>query len=78
MMSDMFGDLMEDFEDTDENNPGSKISRGDAVVASMISGQLRANTSSLSRVIAETTDVNSRTKKLFPMRNLLRVKDKLV
>ena len=63
MMSDMFGDMMEDFEDTDENNPGSKISRGDAVVASMISGQLRANTSSLSRVIAETTDVQLKNQK---------------
>ena len=63
MMSDMFGDLMEDFEDTDEENPGSKISRGDAVVASMISGQLRANTSSLSRVIAETTDVQLKNQK---------------
>ena len=63
MMSDMFGDLMEDFDDTDEENPGSKISRGDAVVASMISGQLRANTSSLSRVIAETTDVQLKNQK---------------
>jgi len=63
LMSDMFGDMMEDFEDTDENNPGSKISRGDAVVASMISGQLRANTSSLSRVIAETTDVQLKNQK---------------
>lgn len=63
VMSDMFGDLMEDFEDTDEENPGSKISRGDAVVASMISGQLRANTSSLSRVIAETTDVQLKNQK---------------
>lgn len=63
MMSDMFGDLMEDFEDSDENNPGSKISRGDTVVASMISGQLRANTSSLSRVIAETTDVQLKNQK---------------
>ena len=63
MMSDMFGDLMEDFDDIDEENPGSKISRGDAVVASMISGQLRANTSSLSRVIAETTDVQLKNQK---------------
>lgn len=63
LMSDMFGDMMEDFEDSDENNPGSKISRGDAVVASMISGQLRANTSSLSRVIAETTDVQLKNQK---------------
>lgn len=63
MMSDMFGDMMEDFDVTDEENPGSKISRGDAVVASMISGQLRANTSSLSRVIAETTDVQLKNQK---------------
>ena len=62
MMSDMFGDLMEDFDSTEEN-PGSKISRGDAVVASMISGQLRANTSSLSRVIAETTDIQLKNQK---------------